>query len=172
MVNDMDVRVKLALDAIRAYVTRGEVIAVPADLPAELTDSNAATFVSLKKDGELRGCIGTIEPARPSVAEEIISNAISAAVRDPRFLPVEPEELDDLVCSVDVLTPPEECDIGDLDPGRYGVIVDSGSRRGLLLPDLEGIDSIEEQVGIARRKGGIGPYEHVKLYRFEVVRYK
>ncbi len=170
--SDVDCRVRLAMEAIRAYVTRHEMISVPRDTPAELTDNRAAVFVSLKKDGELRGCIGTIEPARPSIAEEIISNAISAAFRDPRFLPVEQEELDDLVCSVDVLTPPEGCGIGDLDPSRYGVIVESGGRRGLLLPDLEGIDSIEEQVGIARRKGGIGPCEQVKLYRFEVVRHK
>lgn len=170
--SDMDCRVKLALAAIRAYLTRREVLSVPADTPEELLGNRAGVFVSLKKRGQLRGCIGTIEPSQPTVADEIIANAISAAVHDPRFPPVREDELDDLDCSVDVLAPAEECMIEDLDPVRYGVIVESGARRGLLLPDLEGVDTVEEQVGIARRKAFIDPYDPIKLYRFEVIRYK
>lgn len=170
--SEMDCRVKLGLAAIRAYVTRREVLSVPPDTPEELLRDRAGVFVCLKEDGQLRGCIGTIEPSRPSIAEEIIANAISAAVRDPRFTPVREDELDDLACSVDVLAQAQECALEGLDPRRYGVIVESGPRRGLLLPDLEGVDTVEDQVSIARRKAGIDPHEPVKLYRFEVIRYE
>ena len=164
--------VKLALAAIQAYVCEGRVVDVGPDVPEELLTSCAGAFVSLKKDGALRGCIGTIEPMQATLAEEIITNAISAAVRDPRFMPVEPSELGSLKCSVDVLTAPEGVhDWRDLDPKRYGVIVESGIRRGLLLPDLEGVDTVEEQVGIARRKAFINGDEPIKLYRFEVQRH-
>jgi len=129
-------------------------------------------FVSLKKKGNLRGCIGTFIPTQENIAQEIIKNAISAAVDDPRFSPVTISELGDLTISVDVLSPPEEIsDISELDPKKYGVIVSSGYKKGLLLPDLEGVDTAEEQVDIARRKAGIYPDEKVKLYRFEVKRY-
>jgi len=165
--------VKLAMAAIDAYVRQGRVIDVPADLPEELISTRAGAFVSLKKDGDLRGCIGTIEPVQDKLATEIIANAISAATRDPRFLPVEKQELGDLICSVDVLTSPEEVhEISELDPKRYGVIVECGMRRGLLLPDLEGVDTVEEQVDIARRKAFISHNDPIKLYRFEVVRYR
>jgi AmmeMemoRadiSam system protein A len=127
----------------------------------------------LKKDGELRGCIGTIEPVRRNLAEEIINNAVSAGVEDPRFLPLQLEELPDLTISVDVLAPPEPIDSeDDLDPRRYGVIVSSGGRVGLLLPNLEGIDTVAEQIGIARQKAGLWPDEPVSLARFEVTRYQ
>lgn len=130
-------------------------------------------FVSIKKDGMLRGCIGTILPTRDSVVEEVLENAVSAGTRDPRFAPVRPEELDELEYSVDVLGEPEPVDGPDeLDPKKYGVIVSRGRRAGLLLPDLEGIDTVEEQVAIARQKAGIGPEEAVKLERFTVTRYK
>ena len=120
----------------------------------------------------MRGCIGTIVPTRDNIVEEVVSNAVSAAFYDPRFEPVRREELEDLEFSVDVLQPPEPVSsLNELDPKRYGVIVRSGSRSGLLLPDLEGIDSAREQVEIARRKAGIGPEEPVVLERFEVVRY-
>ena len=133
----------------------------------------AGVFVSIKKKGDLRGCIGTVEPTRKNIVEEVRANAISAGIHDPRFLPVRGEELDDLEYSVDVLFPPEPVKgIEDLDPKKYGVIVRSGGRSGLLLPNLEGVDSAEEQVRIARRKAGIGPDEPVLLERFEVVRYK
>lgn len=167
-----DVRVALAMDSIRAYVTEGRTIGVPPDLPPELTGQRAGVFVSLKKHGQLRGCIGTIEPTQDCVAQEIIRNAISAAAQDPRFLPVDESELDLLECSVDVLTPPEECTIEDLDTTRYGVIVESVRRKGLLLPDLEGVDSVEHQVDIAMQKAGIRRDEPLKLYRFEVIRYR
>ncbi|GAI51622.1 unnamed protein product, partial [marine sediment metagenome] len=123
--------------------------------------------------GELRGCIGTFEPQKDNVAKEIITNAISSATRDPRFLPVTPDELKDLEYSIDVLSKPEPVESQDqLDHKKYGVIVEAGWRKGLLLPDLEGVDTVEEQVDICRQKAGIDPNEPVKLYRFEVKRYK
>jgi len=165
-------QVSLAIAAIRAFVTTGKTIDVPPETPEELLNTRAGTFVSLKKDGGLRGCIGTIEPTQDTLAREIIMNAVSAAVKDPRFMPVEPHELDGLTYSVDVLMPCEEVhDLKDLDPRRYGVVVESGGRRGLLLPDLEGVDAVEEQIDIARRKAGIPSGAPMKLYRFEVIRY-
>ena len=163
--------VQLAMAAIREYVELGSMLRLAADLPEDLAQP-AASFVSLKKGAELRGCIGTIEPTQPTLAEEILINAISAATRDPRFPPVEPKELDFLACSVDVLSPPEEIpDEGMLDPIRYGVIVQCESRRGLLLPNLEGVDTVELQLDIARRKGFIPLDEKVRLFRFEVKRF-
>jgi len=159
------------MDAIREYVKLGRILQVPDELPEELKRP-AAAFVCIKKEGNLRGCIGTIEPVRDTLAEEIVMNSISAATQDPRFLPVEPEELDFISCSVDVLSPPEEIpDKSLLDPSRYGVIVQCGPRRGLLLPDLEGVDTVDEQIDIARRKACIAPDEKVRLYRFEVKRF-
>ncbi|OPY58234.1 MAG: hypothetical protein A4E55_01053 [Pelotomaculum sp. PtaU1.Bin035] len=143
-----------------------------AEIPEEFR-GRAGTFVSIKKQGNLRGCIGTIRPAKPNIIEEVIANAISAGTCDPRFHPVRKEELNDLEYSVDVLQPPEPIvEISELDPKKYGVIVRAGRRSGLLLPNLEGIDTAEEQVSIARQKAGIGPDEPVNLERFEVVRYK
>ena len=129
-------------------------------------------FVSIHKDGRLRGCIGTILPVYGSVAEEIIHNAVSASTRDPRFDPVRPEELDKLEINVDVLTEPERIESkAQLDVKRYGVIVSSGSRRGLLLPDLDGVDTVDEQVAIAMKKGGISARDKITLERFEVIRH-
>ena len=128
--------------------------------------------MSIHKHGRLRGCIGTILPVTESLAKEIIDNAVSAAVRDPRFDPVRPDELPWLELSVDVLEAPEP--IGspaELDVKRYGVIVTNGRRKGLLLPDLEGVDTVEDQIAIAKRKAGIGPNEPVELERFEVIRH-
>ncbi len=165
--------VKLATAAIQDYIRHGRVMSVPDDTPEDLKSTCAGAFVCLKMDGDLRGCIGTIEPAQRSLAEEIIENAISAATRDPRFLPVEVDELDALRISVDVLFPPEPIeDVASLDPKRYGVIVESGSRRGLLLPDLEGVDTAEQQIDIAKHKAFIGRAEEARLYRFEVKRYE
>ena len=133
----------------------------------------AGVFVSIHKLGELRGCIGTFEPTQANVAEEIITNAISSATRDPRFPPVTPSELGQLTYSVDVLTKPEPIANQDqLDPKKYGIIVECGLRRGLLLPDLEGVDTVDYQIDICRQKAGIGPDEPVKLYQFEVRRYR
>ena len=128
--------------------------------------------MSIHRQGRLRGCIGTIAPTRSSLAEEIIHNAISAASRDPRFDPIRADELKWLEINVDVLGEPEAvASEADLDVKRYGVIVTKGHRRGLLLPDLEGVDTVRQQVEIARRKAGIGPKEKVSLERFEVVRH-
>ena len=130
-------------------------------------------FVSLKKDGRLRGCIGTISPTKSSIAKEIITNAVSAGTGDPRFDPVREEELDDLVYSVDVLGEPEDIKSKDeLDVVKYGVIVSKGSRRGLLLPNLEGVDTVEKQIEIALQKAGIAADANYEMQRFEVVRHK
>lgn len=164
--------VKLAMAAIESYVRQRRIIGVPPDTPEELTNRCAGAFVSLKIEGHLRGCIGTIEPMQENLAKEIIENAISAATRDPRFLPVAPRELEHLQCSVDVLSEAEEVtDIRELDPKRYGVIVECGSKRGLLLPDLEGVDTVEEQISIACHKAFITERDKIMLCRFEVIRY-
>ncbi|MDD4336048.1 MAG: AmmeMemoRadiSam system protein A [Firmicutes bacterium] len=164
--------VGLARGAVEAYVSTGKVADPPEPLP-EAMQGRAGVFCSLHKGGHLRGCIGTTEPTRPNIAEEIIANAISAAVRDPRFEPVAPDELADIVYSVDVLSPAEPISSPEkLDPKRYGVIVRRGARVGLLLPDLEGVDTVEEQISIARRKAGIGLDVPVELERFEVTRYE
>ncbi len=132
----------------------------------------AGAFVSLKKAGQLRGCIGTIQPVRPALAQEVVDNAVSAATRDPRFQPLTLEELDDITISVDVLGTPEPVSgLEELDPSRYGVIVKCDWRKGVLLPDLPGITTPEEQVRIARMKAGIGTEETVELLRFVVSRY-
>lgn len=165
-------QVKLARETIESYIRTGKTIIPPSDLSDELKEK-AGAFVSLKKFGQLRGCIGTFEPTQENIAQEIIHNAISSSTRDPRFPPVTEEELKDLTVSVDVLSSPEPVSSPEeLDPKRYGVIVESGWRRGLLLPDLEGVDTVDYQLSIARRKAGIGEDEPVKLYRFEVTRYK
>ncbi len=166
--------VELARTAIEKWVRERRILdpEEKAGLPEELKRKRAGAFVSIKKRGELRGCIGTFQPTRETLAEEIISNAISAATRDPRFPPVSPEELRELDISVDVLSDPEPVnDISQLDPRRYGVIVQSGARVGLLLPDLEGVDTVEEQLEIARRKAGIGQHEPIHIYRFTVERH-
>ena len=163
--------VRLAKKTVEAYIKEGKVFKQE-KLTLQMKEK-AGVFVSIHKLGELRGCIGTIEPQRANVAEEIILNAISSATRDPRFLPITPDELKDLDYSVDVLTKPEPVKSQDqLDPKRYGVIVEAGWRKGVLLPDLEGVDSVDYQIDICRQKAGIAPNEPVKLYRFEVKRYK
>lgn len=185
----MNPYVKLAKNAINEFVKNGKVLKLSDDLPKEILEKRAGTFVSIHTkrgltrndnttridaEGELRGCIGTILPTKSCVAEEIIDNAISACSRDYRFSPVTRDELDDLEISVDVLGEPEPIQsLANLEPQKYGVIVktDDG-RSGLLLPDLEGVDSPELQIAIARQKAGITPSEPVYLYRFEVTRYK
>jgi AmmeMemoRadiSam system protein A len=174
-VKDHHPLVQLARRAIEAYVREGRVIDPDEPLSGKTT-RRAGTFVSLHdSSGQLRGCIGTFVPSQPDVALEVIHNAISAATRDPRFPPVRPRELAGLDVKVDVLSTPEPVDgPEDLDPIRYGVIVQAAGgwhRRGLLLPDLEGVDTVEEQIRICRLKGGIGPSEPVSLMRFEVERY-
>jgi len=162
---------KLAKEAVESYVRNGQILK-PRELTAEMTE-RAGVFVSLHKHGQLRGCIGTFEPTKDNVAEEIIANAISSSTRDPRFPPVTASELDDVEYSVDILTAPEPvAEISQLDHNEYGVIVESGWKKGLLLPDLEGVDSVEEQIAICRLKAGISGSEPVKLYRFQVRRFK
>ena len=164
--------VRLARLSLETFVRTGKRAAMPEDLPGWMLTERAGAFVSLKKYGQLRGCIGTIQPVTASVAEEVLRNAVSAGREDPRFDPVEAGELNDLVYSVDVLGAPEPTGFKDLDPQKYGVIVSSGRKRGLLLPMLEGVDTVSQQVAIARRKAGIGEDEPVTLQRFQVVRYK
>jgi AmmeMemoRadiSam system protein A/AmmeMemoRadiSam system protein B len=163
----------LARQAVEAFV-QADVQIECSDNLSELLAARAACFVSIKtKEGDLRGCIGTIEPTRGTLAEELIANAISAATCDPRFKPVKPNELPQLQYSVDVLSTPEPTTLEELDPDIYGVIVEdaSGDRRGLLLPKLEGIDTAGKQVGIAARKAGIREGTPVKLSRFRVQRF-
>ena len=161
---------ELARRTVESYVIGGTVPAPP-ERPEGLLADRAGVFVSLKIGGELRGCIGTFLPTEPNIAAEIIRNAVAAATRDPRFLPVTREELPLLQYSVDVLSEPEPVEgLGHLDPKRYGVIVQSGARRGLLLPDLEGVTTATAQVEIARRKAGIPEGAAVQLYRFTVRR--
>lgn len=163
--------VKLAKEAVESHIRKGKLPKAP-ELTPEMRE-RAGVFVSLHKHGQLRGCIGTFEPAKDNVAEEIVANAISSSTMDPRFPPVTASELDDLEYSVDILTAPEPvADLSQLDPKEYGVIVESGWKRGLLLPNLEGVDSVEEQIAICRLKAGISASEPVQLYRFQVRRFK
>lgn len=168
-----DAHVQLARQSLEHYVTTGGHLPLPPGLPDELTGRRAGVFVSLHREGALRGCIGTITPATASVAEEILRNSVLAASEDPRFPPVAPGELSTLEVSVDVLGAAEPIDSMEaLDPARYGVIVSNMGRRGLLLPALDGVDTAEEQVDIARRKAGIPASAPVRLERFEVVRHE
>ena len=171
-----DPYVQLARSTIEEYVQTGRTIRVPQNLPKEMYQDRAGVFVSIKIKGKnrgesksallLRGCIGTIQPVQDSIAKEIIQNAVSAAVKDPRFAPITPEELD-VLGGMEQVHSEEELDVK-----RYGVVVTKGYRRGLLLPNLEGVDTVEEQVAIARQKAGIGEMEEgVTLERFEVVRH-
>jgi len=170
--HNSDPYVKLARSSVEAWVKNREVISVPEGLPDDMLFRRAGTFVSLHKFGQLRGCIGTIAATESCIAKEIIQNAISACSKDTRFMPVTSSELTTLEISVDVLgelepiTSPEELDVK-----RYGVVVSCGRRRGLLLPNLDGVDTVEQQISIARQKGGIKAYENYQLQRFEVIRH-
>jgi MEMO1 family protein len=167
----IDPLVTLAREAVEEYVKFGRKKSISAPVAEELTIC-AGAFVCLKKAGELRGCIGTIEATEPSIAAEIINNAISAATRDPRFGPVVEDELEYLEYTVDVLSAAEAItSLSDLDPKKFGVIVESGFKRGLLLPDLEGVDTVEFQLEIAMRKAGIREGESVSVSRFTVTRH-
>lgn len=167
-----DEYVKLAISSLTSYITTGKKIKVPDGLPAEMLTRKAGAFVSIHKHGDLRGCIGTFLPTTDCIAEEIIQNAVSASTKDPRFPPITAPEIPDLEVNVDILSAPEEIPSADmLDVKRYGVIVSCGYRRGLLLPDLDGVDTVEQQIEIACHKAGIDPDEKIKLQRFEVVRH-
>lgn len=168
-----DAWVRLARLSLETRVRTGRPLEkLPDGLPEELTSQASGAFVSLHVSGQLRGCIGTILPTEKNTALEIVRNAVSAGLRDPRFPPVSEAELDQLEYSVDVLEKPEPVDsLHRLDPKKYGVIVSCGQRRGLLLPDLDGVDTVEKQLDIARQKGGIRPDEPCTVQRFRVVRH-
>jgi AmmeMemoRadiSam system protein A len=166
-----DMHVHLARQSLKYFLETGEYMPRADKLPYELTQTGFGAFVSLKKHGQLRGCIGTITGVQENLADEIITNAVSAGVRDPRFPPVDLSELHDLDISVDVLYASEPAGVSDLDHIKYGVIVTSGYRRGLLLPNLEGVDSVAQQLSIALQKAGIREDEKYSIERFEVVRH-
>jgi AmmeMemoRadiSam system protein A len=164
--------VELAKKSIETYIREGRIIDPPAPLSTEMNE-RAGVFVCIKKHGQLRGCIGTNSPCCDSVALETIRNAISAASRDPRFHIVNENELEDLEYSIDILSVPQKVkDLSELDPQKYGVILVSGNKKGLLLPDLEGVNTVQEQLSIVRMKASITSEEDVEIYRFEVKRYK
>ncbi|MGQ9856360.1 MAG: AmmeMemoRadiSam system protein A [Fervidobacterium sp.] len=165
--------VRWAIEVIENYVLHRKKIEPHSDLPEELFKRKAGAFVTLHNlDGSLRGCIGTFSPTRENLAYEIRDNAIAAATQDPRFPPVQPNELGNIVVNVDVLSPYEPVkSIEELDPKKYGIIVQKGWRRGLLLPDIEGVDTVEEQIRIAKLKAGIYD-DDFEIFRFTVERYK
>lgn len=164
--------VRWAWEVIESFIVKGIYPEIPDSLPEELTSRKAGCFVTLhKKNGDLRGCIGTILPTKETLAEEIRDNAIAAATRDPRFPPLSEKELDDIIISVDVLSEPEECSMEDLDPQKYGIIVEKDWRRGVLLPDLPEVDTVEKQIRIALMKAGISPGEDFNIFRFTANRY-
>ncbi len=171
----MDIYIKLAKEAVETFVKTGKIPSLPENLPQEMLKKRAGVFVSVhKKDGSLRGCIGTFLPTKKNIAQEIIANAISSAVHDPRFPPVSEEELPDLVYSVDILSEPKKLDAKryTLDPKNYGLIVSSpDGRRGLLLPDIPDVNTPEEQFRICCYKAGIHPEEKVVLHIFTVTRH-
>lgn len=170
--DESDEYVKLARKTIDTFIKENIKICLPNDLPKDMTEKKAGAFVSIHKYGQLRGCIGTILPTTGCIGEEIIQNAISASTSDPRFPAITANELSALEISVDVLGEPEDIPSPDyLDVKKYGVIVTKGFKRGLLLPDLDGVDTVEDQIAIAKRKAGIGYDEDVKLQRFEVIRH-
>jgi AmmeMemoRadiSam system protein A len=164
----------LARDAVEAYVLRSQIVEPPTFPETSPLGKPSACFVCIKTVGrELRGCIGTVEPEYATLAEEVIANAVKAATRDPRFRPVSGDELPFLLYSVDVLGSLEPARFEELNPSAFGVVVTdrSGSRRGLLLPDIESIETADQQVGVAARKAGIGPGEPLRLYRFRTRRF-
>ena len=171
--NNENIYVHLARLSLEKYVKENEILVLPNDIPEKMLKNKAGVFVSLKKNKQLRGCIGTIAPTTKNIATEILNNAISAGTQDPRFDPVQIKELDDIEYSVDVLGAPESIEsIHELDVRRYGVIVSYRRKKGLLLPNLEGISSPQEQINIALQKAGISTHEPYTMQRFEVVRYK
>jgi AmmeMemoRadiSam system protein A len=167
-----DPYVNLAEQTIKYYILNRKKLEIPNNLPDEMTKREAGVFVSIKKFGQLRGCIGTFLPTTSCIAEEIIQNAISSSTKDPRFPPIQKKELEDLEISVDVLSSPEPVeDLRELDPKVYGVIVSSGRRSGLLLPNLDGVDTVDEQISISLRKAGIPNNSDYSIKKFKVVRH-
>lgn len=169
----MDPYIKLARQTIEQYLKSGEMIDVPKDVPIEFLEKRAGVFICFKNKGQLRGCIGTFMPTMMNIAQEIIQNTISAATEDNRFMPVSVKELDDLQISIDVLSEPVKAEKKELDPKKYGVLVRSndGYKSGLLLPDLDGVDTVDEQIAIACKKAGITSGEPFSVYKFTVERH-
>jgi len=181
--------VELTKKTVETYINEGKIISPPDDLPKEFLERKSGTFVTIEKNGNLRGCIGTYLPTRQNIAEEIINNALATATEDYRFGPIQKEELPYLSYTVYILNEPELVkDTKELDPRKYGIIVKTVSisssedvvfnghfapKSGLLLPDLEGIDTVEQQISIACQKGGIDPTsEKILIYKFTVEKYK
>lgn len=169
--NSESAPVRWARSNLESYLMQGKPVRMPEDMQAFL-DKQAGVFVSIKKHGQLRGCIGTFLPTRKNIVEEIAANALAAGLNDPRFPSIDDSELEDLVYSVDILEEPEPAKLEDLDPRIYGVIVSNDERRGLLLPDLEGVETIEQQIRIALQKAGIKNDEPFRVERFRVSRYE
>ncbi len=166
----MTVETELARKAISTFLKENKFIKPPDTTPEELIQRQAGVFVSLHQNSDLRGCIGTINPVQNNIAEEIIHNAISAATKDPRFQPLNPEELSKTDISVDILTEPLPANIKELDPDKYGVIVKKDNQTGLLLPNLPGITNVYEQIQIACQKAGLDPNDSFSIFKFEVKR--
>lgn len=164
--------ISLAQESIHHYLNHHEKLSCPEPLTKDM-ESRSGAFVSIKKLKQLRGCIGTLEPCEPNLAMEIIENSLKAALHDPRFSPVTAEELQDLTYSIDVIRPLEKISsVEELDPHTYGLVVRSNGKQGVLLPDLEGVDSAEEQIQICRAKGKIPEDDPVEMYRFKVDRFR
>jgi len=163
----------LARKAVEEYIVSGkEAEIVETELP-EILKKEAGVFVTLKKNGNLRGCMGTFSPVQKNAAYEIVSNAMTAAENDPRFSEVKKEELSEISISVDILSEPEQVrDKSELDPKKYGILVKGGHQTGLLLPDLEGIETADKQLNIAKRKAGLREDDKVEIYRFTVSRFE
>jgi AmmeMemoRadiSam system protein A len=166
----------LARETVERYVRTGSVADPPfgpsVEPPAGLGEPSGA-FVTLRLGGRLRGCVGTLASTRSDVAREIVAAAVAAASADPRFSPVRPDELAALDYEVDIVGAVEPVEgLEDLDPGRYGVLVEADGRRGVLLPDLAGVETAARQVDIAREKAGLAPGVAMRLSRFTVRRYR
>lgn len=165
--------VMLARENLTNYLESGTILTeLPSYVTDEMKSNQRGVFVSLKKEGELRGCIGTIFPTTDSIADEIIRNSIEAGIYDPRFFSVEKDELQDIDFSVDVLTKPKPAKKFELNPKEYGVIVSKDERSGVLLPDLEGVDTVDQQLSIVLEKAGINENEDYDIKKFEVIRYE
>lgn len=171
-IENEDIYVRLARESLTYYLVHGNYMDLPEYVTPEMKSDARGVFVSLKEEGQLRGCIGTTLPTTESVAKEIVRNAVEAGIHDPRFMPVRESELEYIDFSVDVLTIPQKASVRELDPKKYGVIVKSGVKSGLLLPDLEGVDTVDKQIDIALQKGGISHGEDYTIEKFEVIRHK
>lgn len=170
----MNPYVLLAKEAVEKYIEEREIVSPPKDLPKEFFERKAGVFVTIEKDGRLRGCIGTYLPVQDNIAEEIIKNAIAAAEEDYRFGAVKKTELPELSYMVYILDKPEKItDLNELDPKKFGVILKAGSKCGLLLPDLEGVNTVAEQLAICCQKGGIAlKQDNVEIQRFTVEKHE